>query len=438
MKTSSQKSGWRLAIIVIILLALPLAACAPATPAPTATLAATATPAGTPVPITDSLNLNPAGPQMPTPTPIVITLDGATVTSSGLQYLEETAGQGALPKAGELVTMHFIASMPDGTELQNTYTQGQPITTVWDNGSLLEGWQEGIGLMKVGTKARLALPPALAFGEQGNGAIPPNTQIILEIELLKSEAAPLPAEVKADKLIKTDSGLQYNDLKVGSGEEAVKNSSVSTNFTIWVKTDSGYNYVDSSINSTPIDFVIGRLDAVFPGWDEGVTGMKVGGTRQLIIPPDLGLGAQTNGVIPPNSTLVMEVELLKSTAPRTATKVDDKDFTTTDSGLKYYDLVEGTGASPQNGQTVIVHYTGWLLDGTQFDSSVDRGEPFSFVLGQGNVIAGWDEGVATMKVGGKRQLVIPADLGYGDNGAGSLIPPGATLVFEVELLEVKE
>ncbi len=438
MKTSSQKSGWRLAIIVIILLALPLAACAPATPAPTATLAATATPAGTPVPITDSLNLNPAGPQMPTPTPIVITLDGATVTSSGLQYLEETAGQGALPKAGELVTMHFIASMPDGTELQNTYTQGQPITTVWDNGSLLEGWQEGIGLMKVGTKARLALPPALAFGEQGNGAIPPNTQIILEIELLKSEAAPLPAEVKADKLIKTDSGLQYNDLKVGSGEEAVKNSSVSTNFTIWVKTDSGYTYVDSSINSTPIDFVIGRLDAVFPGWDEGVTGMKVGGTRQLIIPPDLGLGAQTNGVIPPNSTLVMEVELLKSTAPRTATKVDDKDFTTTDSGLKYYDLVEGTGASPQNGQTVIVHYTGWLLDGTQFDSSVDRGEPFSFVLGQGNVIAGWDEGVATMKVGGKRQLVIPADLGYGDNGAGSLIPPGATLVFEVELLEVKE
>lgn len=438
MKTSSQKSGWRLAIIVIILLALPLAACAPATPAPTATLAATATPAGTPVPITDSLNLNPAGPQMPTPTPIVITLDGATVTSSGLQYLEETAGQGALPKAGELVTMHFIASMPDGTELQNTYTQGQPITTVWDNGSLLEGWQEGIGLMKVGTKARLALPPALAFGEQGNGAIPPNTQIILEIELLKSEAAPLPAEVKADKLIKTDSGLQYNDLKVGSGEEAVKNSSVSTNFTIWVKTDSGYTYVDSSINSTPIDFVIGRLDAVFPGWDEGVTGMKVGGTRQLIIPPDLGLGAQTNGVIPPNSTLVMEVELLKSTAPRTATKVDDKDFTTTDSGLKYYDLVEGTGASPQNGQTVIVHYTGWLLDGTQFDSSVDRSEPFSFVLGQGNVIAGWDEGVATMKVGGKRQLVIPADLGYGDNGAGSLIPPGATLVFEVELLEVKE
>jgi FKBP-type peptidyl-prolyl cis-trans isomerase FkpA len=106
-------------------------------------------------------------------------------------------------------------------------------------------------------------------------------------------------------------------------------------------------------------------------------------------------------------------------------------------GLKYTDDQVGTGAEAQTGKTVSVHYTGWLLDGTKFDSSKDRNQPFSFPLGRGQVIKGWDEGVAGMKVGGKRTLVIPPDLGYGANGAGGVIPPNATLKFEVELLDVK-
>ncbi len=107
------------------------------------------------------------------------------------------------------------------------------------------------------------------------------------------------------------------------------------------------------------------------------------------------------------------------------------------SGMEYDDLVEGSGASPQQGQTAVVHYTGWLTNGTKFDSSLDRGTPFSFPVGQGRVIKGWDEGVATMKVGGKRRLTLPASLGYGAQGAGGVIPPNATLVFEVELLEIR-
>lgn len=110
-------------------------------------------------------------------------------------------------------------------------------------------------------------------------------------------------------------------------------------------------------------------------------------------------------------------------------------------GLSYEDGVVGAGASPRAGQTCVMHYTGWLWvngqKGSKFDSSLDRGRPFSFPLGQGQVIKGWDEGVASMKVGGKRTLLIPPELGYGARGAGGVIPPNATLLFEVELLEVR-
>ena len=110
---------------------------------------------------------------------------------------------------------------------------------------------------------------------------------------------------------------------------------------------------------------------------------------------------------------------------------------TTASGLKYVDQVVGTGASPQPGKTVTVHYTGTLENGTKFDSSVDKGKPYSFVIGQGVVIKGWDEGLMSMKVGGKRKLIVPSKLGYGTAGRPPSIPPNSTLLFDVELLDVK-
>jgi len=114
---------------------------------------------------------------------------------------------------------------------------------------------------------------------------------------------------------------------------------------------------------------------------------------------------------------------------------------TTASGLQITDTLAGTGPSPKPGQTCVMHYTGWLYEngqkGKKFDSSVDRGKPFAFTIGVGQVIKGWDEGVATMQVGGKRTLIIPPQLGYGPRGAGGVIPPNATLLFEVELLDIK-
>jgi peptidylprolyl isomerase len=140
------------------------------------------------------------------------------------------------------------------------------------------------------------------------------------------------------------------------------------------------------------------------------------------------------------SAPVVADETKSTPAPEAAKKSESK-MKTNPSGLQYEDTVEGTGASPKPGQTCVMHYTGWLWEngakGKKFDSSVDRGTPFTFPIGQGRVIKGWDEGVATMKVGGKRTLLIPPQLGYGSRGAGGVIPANATLLFEVELLDVK-
>jgi peptidylprolyl isomerase len=244
-------------------------------------------------------------------------------------------------------------------------------------------------------------------------------------------AGPSQAEGEKGKgLTKTGTGLQYRDVEEGKGEKPKDGEVCVVHYTgwLWVNDAKGKKFDSSKDRGVPFAFPLGQ-HRVIAGWDEGVASMKVGGKRELIIPPELGYGKKGFAdAIPPDSTLFFEVELL------------DK-FTKTESGLQYRDVKVGTGEPAKAGQTCVMHYTGWLWHnpgkGRKFDSSKDHGEPFSFKLGADEVIRGWDEGVAGIKVGGKRELIIPPKLGYGANGAGGVIPPNATLFFEVELMGLK-
>ena len=235
----------------------------------------------------------------------------------------------------------------------------------------------------------------------------------------------------------TDSGLQYVIEEAGTGEVPQAGDVVQVDYT--GKLGDGTIFDSSYDYNEPFAFPLGQ-GLVIPGWDEGVGLLPVGSKAKFIVPPGLAYGAfGAGGVIPPNATLYFDVELrdILPGSPDFPAEVADADFVTTNSGLQFHDFMPGQGEFPEEGQLVKVHYTGWLEDGTKFDSSLDRGMPFVFPVGVDYVIPGWDEGVATMKVGGKRQLLIPASLAYGAEGAGETIPPDATLIFEVELLEIQ-
>jgi peptidylprolyl isomerase len=236
---------------------------------------------------------------------------------------------------------------------------------------------------------------------------------------------------------KMDSGLEYVITEKGSGELATAGSRIKVHYT--GSLEDGTKFDSSLDRGEPFTFELGA-GMVIKGWDEGFTLLHVGDKAVLKIPPHLGYGERgAGGAIPPNATLIFEVELLEIMPIIKLEEFDIKGKVSskTESGLEYILVEEGSGIKAAAGNTVSVHYTGYLEDGTMFDSSVKRGQPFNFILGMGRVIKGWDEGIALMKIGDKVRLIIPADLGYGERGAGGVIPPNATLVFDVELLEVK-
>ena len=275
-----------------------------------------------------------------------------------------------------------------------------------------------------------------------------------EYQVYKSNEAKMQVETD-DKLIqdyikthnldaqKTSSGLYYVITQKGTGPMPISGRKVKVNYT--GKLLNG-NIFDSSLNPgrTPFEFPLGQ-GKVIRGWDEGVALLPVGTKATLLIPSALGYGAHGMGAaIPANAVLVFEIEVLGvDDKPQLSNEDEIKNYIQTHnlnaqrtaSGLYYIVDQQGSGAKPQAGKVVTVNYTGKLMDGTIFDSSLNPGrEPFTFTLGVGQVISGWDEGIALFNVGGKGTLIIPSNLGYGEQGAGGSIPPNAVLIFEIEVV----
>jgi FKBP-type peptidyl-prolyl cis-trans isomerase len=235
-------------------------------------------------------------------------------------------------------------------------------------------------------------------------------------------------------------GLIVEDFVIGEGEEAKPGAEVSLHYTGTL--DDGSVFDSSRKRNRPFTFTIGE-GRVIKGWDLGVPGMKVGGKRRLIIPAELAYGSRSRPNIPANSRLTFTVELVEAQPPLPDPKGEDAfageplSKTELDGGLVIEDYALGEGRAAAAGDLVLVHYTGKLDDGTVFDSSPPRKKPITFVLGQGRVIKGWDLGIAGMKVGGLRRLVIPAELAYGSQAKGK-IPADSRLTFTVELMAIRE
>lgn len=242
-------------------------------------------------------------------------------------------------------------------------------------------------------------------------------------------------ETKIDT-VTTASGLKYIIWKKGEGETPVVGDKVSVHYA--GRLTDGSPFDDSYKRGKPFEFPLGK-QRVIKGWDEGIAYMNVGDSATLIIPAELGYGAVDRPTIPANSTLIFDVELMavKKTIKPKPYETAGLDTISSGTGLKYILLNKTDGAAVTAGSTVSVHYTGYLYDGTIFDSSVARGEPLSFPIGVGRVIKGWDEGIAYLKVGEKARLLIPYHLAYGERGAGASIGPKTDLIFDVELVGVK-
>ena len=254
-----------------------------------------------------------------------------------------------------------------------------------------------------------------------------NTDINQNDENNKKEVA------MTNKEITTESGLKYIDIALGDGAMPETGDKVVVHYTGTL--EDGTKFDSSRDRNRPFEFPLG-MGRVIKGWDEGLASMRIGGKRQLIIPANLGYGDRATGKIPANSTLIFDVELIdiKKQFKDTDFDLPGKEIVL-ESGLRIIEHIKGRGQKPKSGNKVKVHYSGYLQTGVKFDSSHDRGREFEFVLGQGQVIKGWDEGIAQINKGGKSTLIIPPDLGYGERGAGGVIPPNATLLFEVELVD---
>lgn len=358
-------------------------------------------------------------------------------TESGLQIAIIEEGDGEPAEDGKIVLVHYTGKLGDGTTFDSS-VGGDPIRFPLGQGRVIDGWDEGIALLDEGDRALLVIPPELGYGPAGTGGIPPNATLYFEVELVDvlegGPAAPL--SVDEDDYETTDSGLQVYVVEEGEGDAPEDGQPVRVDFTAWFTDGSR---LDSTIDAgQPLVFALGS-EQLFPGLSEAVSTMRVGGQSQFIIPADLAFGETGTGGIPPNSDLIFLIDLLEllPPAPSAPVEVDEDDYEADDSGFLIADIEEGSGDPAEAGDLAEFHVTGWLEeDGSQILSSYDQGEPILLPIASGQALPGWDAGLTGMREGGVRQVIVPPELGFGETGAGDVVPPNATMIWLIELVSL--
>ncbi len=368
--------------------------------------------------------------QMPEPAP------KPSFTDTGLAYTIIREGEGELPVEGDLVTLHYRGYLSDGTLFDSTYDRNEPVQIIMGRGELLPGMEEGIALLRSGSRARLVIPPELAYGDKGFGKVPENETLTFELTILRVFTPDTSFETEDMHILETPSGIRYAIVEPGNGIPLQKEMRITLHYTGYIDDATQTMFDSSHGRDEPFDFILGRR-MVLPGWEEVLPNLNVGDKAKLWIPSAMAYGDRGRGPIPPGTDLVFDIEILdgKILPAPPVLPVEGKDTIMTSSGLRFIIVDEGEGDPPMLGQVLEVHYSGYLSDGTLFDSSVQRSEPIRFVLGAGQVLTGWDEAFIYLLQGSRARLIIPPHLAYGERGTGP-IPPGETLIFDVELVEI--
>jgi FKBP-type peptidyl-prolyl cis-trans isomerase len=351
------------------------------------------------------------------------------------------AGSGEPVKKRQVVKVHYTGWLTDSTKFDSSRDRDEPLEFVLGAGQVIKGWDIGIEGMKQGEIRRLKIPAILAYGNNEVGPIPANSDLLFEVELVGAQKAMEPDTLLKPSSIKWKTlrpGIEIFDEVAGSGTELRTGMELTFHYTGWLV--NGHKFGSSKDFGKPAKAVLG-MGKMVRGLELGLESLKQGGVRWLRVSPGMAYGPVAMSNVPPNSALIFRVQL-------ESVEYDDEVAGSMDffpntevvkwvsdvEGLKYFVEKEGKGKPMKSGDVAKVHYTGWLIDGTKFDSSRDRNDPISLRLGAGRVIRGWDLGLVGMKHGEKRLLLIPPNLGYGSSGAGP-IPPDATLVFAVEIVE---
>ena len=347
-------------------------------------------------------------------------------TATGLQYVIYEEGSGDMPIAGDTVVAHYTGYLANGTKFDSSVDRGQTFEFPLGQQRVIAGWDEGFGLMNPGTKALLIIPPGLGYGVAGAGAdIPPNATLYFDVELVDIRASRRLTEVAEEDYTVIDTGVKFYDIAVGDGDEVEDGRVVVLDFALW-DLSTGQMMGASSEVGQPLSFKMGG-EQMFAALQDGIESMQVGGSRQIFMP---AAAVEAQG-FPPGSDIIFEVDLLeiRDGSPDSPTEIDDADFTTTETGVRYADIEVGSGEALAEGGFYTLHYSAWLADGTPFDSTLDRGQPFEFPFG-GAQIPGLNEGLTDANIGTIRQIIIPADI-IGDLG----LDQPYDLTFEVEILE---